>query len=382
MPLQAPFIALMARAAGSALALLEHPPMITGLASRGSAILIFSYLGGQQEAIASWSGRDLHLFVVASLALILAVPVGNLKLKTRLIIWSATFIMLLTFGISVVQLKTVADASASSNLGFALYSAAERAFLGMANKALIMVGMVLLPSFLFLTAYAASWSEARVATLAQRPTRSRQPPQRSWWQSWGTPPLVALAAGALLLLVPPSSDPTPAVRAEGLRRILELNPSSARAWFSQGQYDVRDGKFREALEMYRAALRLDPDLVLAHFGAGNVYFAQREYDLAIKSYDEVLKRDPEHILARYNLGNAFIEKGELEPAARSYEAVLSRDPNQADAHKNLGIVLERLERPCDALAHLKRSSALDRRYFGDPAVRSEIVRLTTLCPGK
>jgi hypothetical protein len=375
------FIRLLSAGAQTVLALVEHPPIITALTVSGNIISVHSYFTGQPQPIASWNGEKLHIFMVASLALFCSVPLRSRSERVKLAGLSLVLVSLVMLAICVVQLKSVAEMSASTRLGITLHTNREKAFLEWANRGLIMLGMLLVPAFIFLTSYLSFWSDSQVrAACGDRGTGSssgRIDSHRPLWKAG----LFAVTAcgGAIVLLVAPHADPTPEMRLEGLHRILALNPSSAQARFSIGFHYEQEWKPDRALEFYQAALRLDPNLVVAHFGMGNVFFRKGDFDQAIRCYEEVLKRDPSHASARYNLGNALFERGLYAQAAHAYEEILTLMPNHASAHKNLGVALTRLERPCEALGHLKRSTVLDRRYFTDASLGDEISRLRSLC---
>jgi hypothetical protein len=70
---------------------------------------------------------------------------------------SVLVVFLYTLTLTVVQLRTVAGGYAAGNQGLNLYTPSQVALLDWANRGLIMVGMLLLPSFLFLTSYMSTW---------------------------------------------------------------------------------------------------------------------------------------------------------------------------------------------------------------------------------
>jgi tetratricopeptide (TPR) repeat protein len=370
-PIQGWLMRLLAAGADTVLGMVERPPIITALTSQGNIVTAHSYLRGSDLSLASWNGSAVHLFAMVPLALMLAVPRGTLAERARraaLAIPPLSFVMLI---IVVVQMKTVADDYARRNLGIEVYSPGERAFLGGANRVLILVGMLLLPAFFFLMAYVSVWS-MRVADAAAR--RRAPHAQR-------TAMLVALGAcfGAWLWLLQPRDSAGSGEAAEGVRRILELNPSSAKAQFIAGFHAEGLGHSEEALQAYNAALALDADLVEAHFGRGNVLLKREDFEEAARSYEEVLRRDPRHAPARINLGKTLAQRKLYEPAMQDFNQVLEADPGNALARYNLGLVLLRMKRPCEALPHLERAIRMDRRYYGDPTLNEILPRLRSDC---
>ena len=373
-PIQGWIMRLLASGADTVLALVEHPPVITALTSQGNIVTAQSYLRGPGVPLASWNGSTLHLFAIAPLALMLAVPRGSLAERARraaLAVAPLSFIML---AIVVVQMKAVAGTYARQNLGIEVYSAGERAFVDGANRVLILVGMLLFPAFFFLVAYVSAWS-APADGRAGRPRRSPRVGRAATFVA------VAACLGAWIWLVQPRSRAGPRDETEGIRRILTLNPASARALFIAGFHEEGLGHTTEALQSYDAALVLDADLVEAHFGRGNILLNQEDLDGAARSYEEVLRRDPRHSPARINLGKILAQEKRYEPAIAHFNQVLEVEPGNPLAHHNLGLVLLRMKRPCEALPHLEQAVRLDRRYYGDPTLNELLPRLRSDCAG-
>ena len=239
-----------------------------------------------------------------------------------------------------------------------------------------------MPAFLFLTSYLSVWSvPARADAKAPDRRRGTAPtPGRSFRIGW---PIVTVAvAGCVaagLLLVPTHDDRTGRVDLEGLQKIATLNPSVPRVHFFLALNLEKAGRLDEALDSYQQALRLQPDLAGAHLGAGNVYFRRGAYDQAARSYEEALKREPQNSAARYNLGNTFLKRGLFDLAAQSYEEAARSDPDDASVQKMLGEALLHLNRRCDALAHLERSTVLDPRLSTDATLLANISILKSYC---
>jgi Flp pilus assembly protein TadD len=377
---------LLAGGAEGALALIENPPLITGLTVRGSLITIHSYITGVDGPVASWNGTNLHIVMVLSLALVLSVETRNRARRGMFVAVTFAVLSLFMVVITVVQLKTVMETYATTYLGMTVLTPAVRRVLEMANRALIMIGMVLAPVILFLFAYVFAWTTR--GTDRQGTDRDRAPDPRAGGAAgrsaprrtalWVALPIaISVLAWLALYAVRPHG---PASRAEeGLRWLLALNQGSAQPRFSLGLYYENEGRQEDAIEWYRGALEIDADLVGARFGLANALFRRAEYEQAIREYSLVVEAEPAHASAHHNLGKALYEMGRYEEALRAYEETLRLNSRHASARNNLGVVLMRLGRPCDALPQFEASAELDRMYAADLALRAKIVRLGRLC---
>ncbi len=338
---------LLAGGAERALRLIQRPPLITSVSADGNVITIRSYVTGLDAPMASWNGANIHFFVVATVALMLAVPLrsGRARMKLALLALAAGWAV--SLGICVVQLETVAEMYARQYLGITLHTAREKAVLDWTNQALITVGMLLVPTFLFLVTYLALWLESPLAGEGKMGTRARRlPPAKS-------PVRIAVLSGcgvAITVLIAgflaatrPSSDPRTYL--DGWAKLAELNPGFAPAHVNVGIGLEEEGRLDEAIQAYRRALLIDPERILAH----------------------------------YNLGNALVRKGLYADAASAYQKVLDREPDNASAHKNLGIALLYLSRPCEALLHFERSADRDPVLFADDKLARQIASLRGTC---
>jgi len=365
--------------------LADHPAIITGLLTDGDAVIIYTYLLGLERPLAVWNAWNLHLYMVVSLALVLAVPLRSLAERLRLVAITLGVVGFVALLICAVQVLSAAQAQAFSSLGVRLYTERETAFLERASQALIMVGMLLFPAALFFMSYLSFWTlpasggAGALRSAPLRPDRGHRGTVERSPRRWIPLLTAALAVGAVVLLR--SADP-PGARdhLEGLRRLQELNPASARPHFGLGVHHEEAGRLEEAAEAYRAALDLDAGLAAAHFGLGNVLFKGGSFAAAEAAYRETLRLDPAQQSARQNLGISLFERGLYGEATGVFQEVLRLDPRHAAAHHDLGLALMRTDRACEALPHLQQSIALDRRFALDAAVRAEITRLKSVCP--
>lgn len=364
------------------LPLVEHPPILTALTARGNSITLHSYITGVSQPLTHMDCENLHVTVVASLALALSVSAKHWSARAKVCGLALALVFLVMLAVCIVQLQWAAEGYASARLGITLYTAREKEFLDWAIRKSSLAAVYVVPALLFLTSYFSVWSGAGRAG-ARTPDRQRVPgtgSNRSFRMSLRSVSIaVAGCVAAWLLLVATQTDRERKVDLEGLRKIVVLNPTSPRAHFSLALNLEKEGRLDEAMDSYRSALRLRPDFIEAHFGEGNVFFGKGAYDQAARCYEDVLKRQPDNTDARFNLATTFLNRGVFDLAAQSYEEVLRSQPDHASAHKGLGEALLRLNRRCEALPHLERSTTLDQRLAIDATLRANISILRSNC---
>jgi len=165
----------------------------------------------------------------------------------------------------------------------------------------------------------------------------------------------------------------------------------------------RDGRYDEAVTLFRAYASQKPDNAWGHYMLGLSAWKAGRPRLAEEGFRAALDRDPDHVKTLVNLsrllleqdrtgdagatiehalevapddpvvlrvaGNVRTAQGRLEEAEDLYRASALRDPEQAWSLNDLGLVLVRLGRYDEALAPLARAVTLEP---GEPAFQNNL----------
>jgi tetratricopeptide (TPR) repeat protein len=114
------------------------------------------------------------------------------------------------------------------------------------------------------------------------------------------------------------------------------------------------GRFDDAIALYRAALARDPADALTYSNLGTALAAKGQLDAAIMQYQRAVDLAPNDADNHYNLANALAAQGKLPDAVGQFQAALRIDPGLADAHLNLGNALSTLGQSEAAAVHYRR----------------------------
>ncbi|HKQ36572.1 MAG TPA: tetratricopeptide repeat protein [Verrucomicrobiae bacterium] len=134
------------------------------------------------------------------------------------------------------------------------------------------------------------------------------------------------------------------------RKVAELLPHSAAAWYGLGNVLDGVGKSAEALDCFRKALSLKPGAVEARNGLGLTLASQGRTADAEKQYREALRQKADFVEARVNLGLLLTKEGKVAEAINEYRAALRANSNSVAAHMNLGNALA-AQNSSEALSH-------------------------------
>jgi len=146
-----------------------------------------------------------------------------------------------------------------------------------------------------------------------------------------------------------------------LRELFEarrLNPEDPEIHYYLGLSFWGRGLRDDSFRAFKRATELKPDYSEAYNYLGLIRFEEGRYDEAVvffrKALDNVLYETPEFAL--FNTGRAYREKGDYEKALSAFEKALSVRPNRIlpVIHENAGKVLLDMNRPDEALAHLRK----------------------------
>lgn len=80
---------------------------------------------------------------------------------------------------------------------------------------------------------------------------------------------------------------------------------------------------------------------------------------AARLLEPIVEADPDNSAVRQLLARAYFLSAQLRRAEEQLRRLIERDPSDHYAHHVLGRTLERLNRPSDALRHLRIAAAMN-----------------------
>jgi Flp pilus assembly protein TadD len=148
--------------------------------------------------------------------------------------------------------------------------------------------------------------------------------------------------------------------AEGVR-VLEdgLAGQPADAFqFERGLLRERQGRPREAAELYGAAVARDPSNSAALYNWGNLLVAEGRMEEAVTRYRAAWRLNPDNIDVMNNLGMALLHAGHVEAALERLGEGVAFDPQSVRLHTSLGYALSAAGRNAEAVEQFREALRL------------------------
>ena len=146
---------------------------------------------------------------------------------------------------------------------------------------------------------------------------------------------------------------------EEYRASIRLKAGDARTRRNLGKALLGLGRPREAIGEFKAAVSLDPSSPESHTSLGAAYGMAGLHEEAIRELEMVVRFEPGSADAHNNLASVYTNTGRFEDALAEYEKALAIDPGMVEATFNLGIVYYNLGRPEDARDQFEKVLRLD-----------------------
>ena len=127
---------------------------------------------------------------------------------------------------------------------------------------------------------------------------------------------------------------------EAFKKVIELNPKYADAYYNMGNALKAQGKLDEAIEAYKQCIILKPDHAEAYNNLGKAFQEQEKLDDAIEAYNNFIMLNPDYPETYNNMGNTFNDKGNLDEAIEFYKKAVLLKPDYAEAYNNMGVTLK------------------------------------------
>jgi tetratricopeptide (TPR) repeat protein len=143
------------------------------------------------------------------------------------------------------------------------------------------------------------------------------------------------------------------------KKLLRRDPQNIAVANLLGVSLIRAGHPEEAISVIRGTLKVDPNQDSAHYNLGTVLQAIGRHEEAIEHFQAAIRLNPADAEAFNNLGAALKALRRLDEALDAYQAAVRIRPNFTEAHLNIGNTLHSLGRSIEGLEAVDRAIKLN-----------------------
>jgi arylsulfatase A-like enzyme/Flp pilus assembly protein TadD len=136
----------------------------------------------------------------------------------------------------------------------------------------------------------------------------------------------------------PGSGLSETRRTDLLREAVRMDPTNPLLYQSLGASLEKEGRFDEAMKVYRTALANGLDNGRLRSRVGDLLVRAGKKAEAIPEYEQSLRMNPADTATQVNLATAYMETGRLADAERVLKGIVAIEPSNAAAQNGLGVL--------------------------------------------
>lgn len=142
------------------------------------------------------------------------------------------------------------------------------------------------------------------------------------------------------------------------RAAIQLDPLRARDHAVLGACRLNFKQYKPALEDSLQALKLDPEFPLAYLTIGEIYLKENDLERALPALKKAGRLDAQNPLVWLRLSSAFIKLKQWDKAEQAVQTSLKLKPDAPGSHFNLAIVYTKTEKGPLAVEHMQKAQDL------------------------
>ncbi|HZX11537.1 MAG TPA: tetratricopeptide repeat protein [Acidobacteriota bacterium] len=124
---------------------------------------------------------------------------------------------------------------------------------------------------------------------------------------------------------------------ESAKKLIELQPKSADAYYNVGYMYVKQEQYQEAIPIFKKAIELNPDLEYAYQNLAVCYSKINQYSNSIQILNQLVDRYPNNADAWLSIAVNYLKMKQWRSAIDPLRKTIELEPNNAQAYYNLGI---------------------------------------------
>jgi len=133
--------------------------------------------------------------------------------------------------------------------------------------------------------------------------------------------------------------------------------------FKKGNLLYEEGKYKEAIEGFKAILENHPDAYIMNTNIGNCYFQMGDYDQAEEYFTKVLEKEPENPNVIVAIGNCYSNREDTAKALEWYKKIAIEKISDPVVLYNIGTYFSNTSQYNEALKYYQRSVDVKKDFL-------------------
>jgi Flp pilus assembly protein TadD/mono/diheme cytochrome c family protein len=158
-------------------------------------------------------------------------------------------------------------------------------------------------------------------------------------------------------------DPRLLLEEAWMRNVLNKNPNDNIALYNLASALADQGKYQDAMIVFRRALALRPGDGQVLNGLGAAQESSGDWQHAKETYAQASAEHPEDCDARFDLASLELKHDQTEEAGRQLRTMVTQCPPDAEVHSGLGVALASEGKAGDAQAEFRAALEINPNDF-------------------
>ena len=124
---------------------------------------------------------------------------------------------------------------------------------------------------------------------------------------------------------------------ESAKKLIELQPNSADAYYNVGYMYVKQEQYQEAIPIFKKAIELNPDMEYAYMNLAVCYSKINQYSNSIQILKQLVEKQPNNSDAWLSIAVNYLKMKQWRSAITPLRKTIELEPKNGQAYYNLGL---------------------------------------------
>ena len=150
---------------------------------------------------------------------------------------------------------------------------------------------------------------------------------------------------------------------DNLKKALAIDPINVVYYINLGNVYTEIGDFESSIDCYLASLKIEPDNPDIYYNRGILFCRINDFNSAKMDFEKSISLNEKNHLAFNNLGNVFFEMKDFYKAIACYDKATIIQNDFAEGYQNLGKSLKEIGQYTEAIENLNKAINFNSKLY-------------------